>query len=58
MDEPTKEELEAEERLLNPWKGWHPSTKKYDPNDPHFNPMHPPKDTPKEVLEKEWGEEF
>ena len=39
-------------------KGWRPSTRKYDPNDPHFNPMHPPKDTPKEVLERMWGETF
>ena len=38
------------------WKGWRPTTKKYDPNDPHFNPMHPPIDTPKEVLERIWGE--
>ncbi len=40
------------------WRGWRPTTKKYDPNDPHFNPMHPPKDTPIEVLEAFWGVEL
>jgi hypothetical protein len=34
------------------------SGKKYDPKDPHFNPMHPPEGYPKELLEKEWGETF
>ena len=40
-----------------PWEGWRPtgSKKKYNPDDPHFNPMHPPADTPKEVLEAFWG---
>jgi len=38
------------------WRGWRPTTKKYNPNDPHFDPMHPPEDTPKEVLEDFWGE--
>ena len=43
---------------LNPWKGWRPNTgKKYDPNDPHFNPFYPPEDTPLEVLEAFWGKE-
>jgi len=41
------------------WRGWRlGSGKKYDPNDPHFNPMHPPEGYPKEALEKEWGESF
>ncbi len=34
-----------------------PKSKKYDPNDPHFNPFHPPADTPAEVLEAFWGED-
>ena len=38
-----------------PWEGWHPTTKPYDPNDTHFNPMHPPPGTPPEVLEAFWG---
>jgi hypothetical protein len=43
----------------DPWAGWRPgSGKEYDPNDPHFDPMHPPKGYPKESLEKEWGETF
>lgn len=43
----------------SPWRGWHPgSGKKYDPHDPRFNPMHPAEGTPKEALEKEWGETF
>lgn len=35
--------------------GWRPgSGKKYDPNDPHFNPMHPPEGYPTDLLWKEW----
>jgi len=34
-----------------------PKPKKYDPNDPHFNPFHPPADTPMEVLKAFWGED-
>ena len=32
------------------------SGKDYDPNDPHFNPMHPPKGYPQDALEREWGD--
>lgn len=40
----------------NPWRGWKPgSARKYDPNDPHFDPMHPPEGYPAELLEAEWG---
>ncbi len=43
----------------SPWKGYRPgSAKKYDPNDPHFDPLHPPEGYPKELLEGEWGETF
>jgi len=43
----------------NPWRGWKPGgSRKYDPKDPHFDPMHPPEGYPKEELEKEWGETF
>jgi len=43
---------------LDPWAGWRPNTKKkYDHDDPHFNPFYPPDDTPKEVLEAFWGKE-
>ena len=38
--------------------GQRPKAKKYDPADPHFNPLHPPEDYPKELLEAEWGETF
>ena len=50
-------ELEPSE--ICPSFGNHPSgsKKKYDPKDPHFNPMHPPADTPPEVLESFFGEE-
>jgi hypothetical protein len=41
----------------NPWEGWRPTRKKHDPNDPRFDPFHPPEDTPKEVLEAFWGED-
>ena len=34
-----------------------PKVKEYDPNDPHFDPFHPPEGTPIEVLEAFWGEE-
>ncbi len=35
--------------------GWRPgSGKKYDPNDPHFNPRHPPEDCPQDALWQEW----
>jgi len=35
--------------------GWRPgSGKKYDPNDPHFNPMHPPDGYPEDFLWQEW----
>jgi len=35
--------------------GYRPgSGKKYDPNDPHFNPMHPPDGYPEDDLWKEW----
>lgn len=41
----------------SPWRGWRPgSSKKYDPNNPHFNPMYPPEGYPKADLEKEWEE--
>ncbi len=44
---------------VTPWKGWCPgSGKEYDPNDSHFNPFHPPRGYPRELLEKEWGEKF
>ena len=51
---------EEAEKARNPITRWRPtgSRKKYDPNDPHFNPMHPPDDTPKEVLEDFWGETY
>ena len=39
------------------YDGYRPTTKKYDPDDPHFNPFHPPQDTPPEVLKAFWGEE-
>ena len=42
---------------LNPWEGWHPPTREYDPNDPHFDPFHPPKNTPDEVLKAFWGDD-
>jgi len=38
--------------------GQRPKAKKYDPADPHFNPLHPPEDYPKELLEAEWGKTF
>lgn len=40
--------------------GWRPgSGKKYDPNDPHFNPMHPPDGYPEDALWQEWfGEDW
>ena len=35
--------------------GWRPgSGKKYDRNDPHFNPMHPPEGYPEDALWKDW----
>ena len=35
--------------------GYRPgSGKKYDPTDPHFNPMHPPEGYPDDMLWKEW----
>ena len=38
--------------------GWRPNPgKKYDPNDPHFNPFYPPYDTPEEVLKAFWGDD-
>ncbi len=41
----------------NPYRGYRPgSSKKYDPNDPHFNPMHPPDGYPMELLEAEWAD--
>jgi len=43
----------------SPWRGWRPeSGKKYNPDYPHFNPMHPPEGYLKEALEREWGENF
>ena len=43
----------------NPYRNYKPgSGREYDPNDPHFNPMHPPKGYPKEALEAEWGGTF
>jgi len=42
---------------LNPWEGWRPPTREYDPNDPHFDPFHPPKNTPDEVLKAFWGDD-
>ena len=41
----------------DPWAVYRPTTKKYDPDDPHFNPMHPPEGYPIELLEAEWGED-
>ena len=40
--------------------GWRPgSGKKYDPNDPHFNPLHPPDGYPEDALWQEWfGEDW
>ncbi len=43
-------------RKKNPNDGVHPPTKTFDPEDPHFNPMHPPKGMPMDLLEAEWGE--
>lgn len=40
----------------DPWAGYRPTRKKYDHNDPHFNPFHPPEGTPPEVLEAFWGD--
>ena len=35
--------------------GWRPgSGKKYDPNDPHLNPLHPPEGYPEDLQWKEW----
>jgi len=39
----------------DPMASYRPTRKKYDPNDPHFNPMHPPEGTPPEVLKAFWG---
>ena len=37
-------------------KGWRPTTREYDPNDPRpINLLHPPKNTPPEVIEALWG---
>lgn len=50
-------ERTEEEKARNPWKRYRPgSGKKYNPDDPHFNPMHPPDGYPTELLEREWGE--
>jgi|GEM_PF-5353677 len=38
-------------------KSYRPTQKEYDPEDPHFNPMHPPRNTPIEVLEAFWGKD-
>ena len=36
--------------------GWRPTTREYDPNDKRpIDLLHPPKNTPKEVLEELWG---
>lgn len=37
--------------------GYRPTQKKWDPNDPHFNPFHPPIGTPDEVIARFWGED-
>jgi hypothetical protein len=39
-------------------EGWRPSTKKFDPNDPRIDPMHPREGTPKELLEEIWDETY
>lgn len=49
---------EEQEKAGNPWAGWRPSTKKFDPNDPKVDPMHPREGTPKELLEEIWGETY
>jgi len=47
----------TEKKAKYPWRGWKPgSAKEYDPNDLHFNPMHPPKGYPQDLLEAEWEE--
>ncbi len=38
-------------------KSYRPTKKEYDPEDSHFDPMHPPKNTPLEVLEGFWGKD-
>ena len=46
----------TEKKAKHPWRGWRPgSSKEYVPDDPRFNPMHPPKGYPKELLEVEWN---
>ena len=36
--------------------GWRPTTREYDPNDPRpIDLLHPPKNTPPEVIEALWG---
>jgi hypothetical protein len=47
----------TKKKAKHPWRGWWPSsTKEYDLNDPHFNPMHPPKGYPQDLLEAKWEE--
>jgi len=47
----------TKKKAKHPWRGWKPgSAKEYDPGDPHFNPMHPPKGYPQDLLEAEWAE--
>lgn len=49
--------MENKKKKHSKWHGYRPgSGKKYDPNDPHFNPMHPPKGYPKDLLKGEWEE--
>lgn len=42
---------------LDPMAEYRPARKRYDPNDPHFNPLHPPEGTPTELLKAFWGDE-
>jgi len=49
--------MEDKKKKHSKWYGYRPgSSKKYDPNDPHFNPMHPPEGYPEDLLKGEWEE--